>query len=533
MATTFLEPGGDADFLVGTTNGFWSTVSGAAVATDFVHGNHVKSIKFRPSNDDFIRSPAGVILNAASRISFYVYFNVLPNATVTFFNTATPSNSSTVSVRCTSAGVLQLWNGNINQIGTNGPTLSAGVWFRISLAYNITSGSVNRFELFKDGVSAISITNATLSNITSNKLIFGNGAANPTFDFRLSDIYADNSTSLTDPGNIWVTAKRPISNGVVNGFSTQIGSGGSGYGTGHSPQVNERPINTLDGWSMIGAGLPVTEEYNIEAQSVGDINISAALIVDWLGWVSVSSLAGETINVILNGVTVPQVITSTITLYTNIKGSTNYPSGLGSDIGIITNNSLTTVSLYECGILVAFIPQNPSFQSNVAPYAMISAINYSQSALGGNNLPVAGGELSNLVYFRIYNNFNLAKSVATLYNISLTVFDGIGANSHTATQSPVSQSWVRIYETGFGENSLPPGLYTQFLGQDTAIGRSGVDNYIPEFSSDGTEVSGSSYIRAGVNGNGVGFIEFATYVEMPDQVGFADYNFAISVIYDY
>ena len=171
-----------------------------------------------------------------------------------------------------------------------------------------------------------------------------------------------------------------------------------------------------------------------------------------------------------------------------------------------------------------------TIQSKSAPYPIITQLNYAQSALGGNNLPVSGNEVSNIVYFRIYNNYGQAKSVATMYNVNMTVFDGGGVASHTNTQSPTFQSWIRIYESGFGENSIPPGLYTRFLGQDTAIGRSGTDNYIPEFGSDATT---SPYIRAGTNKNGVGFIEFATYVETPDVIGFYSYAPALSVIYDW
>lgn len=171
-----------------------------------------------------------------------------------------------------------------------------------------------------------------------------------------------------------------------------------------------------------------------------------------------------------------------------------------------------------------------SFQSRSAPYPVISSLIYAQSALGGNNLPVLGGEVSNLVYFRVYNNYNQSAGVANMENVHITVFDGTGIASHTGIQSPASQSWVRIYESGFGENATPPGLYTQFLGQDTAIGRSGLDVYIPEFGSDG---STTPHIRAGVDTNGVGFIEFATYIEAPDQIGFAEYALSVSVLYDW
>ena len=360
MATKFLECGGDATFNVATTTagGFWALVGGTpTVATDFVHGAHIKSIKYRTANQDYVRSPA-VLQDSGSRISFYLYLNALPSTTSTFMNAANSGNTLNIFFfKMTSAGVLQLWDSNnAAQIGTNGSTLSTGIWYQISLAYTITSTTVNRFEQFVNGISSISITNATLQNTGTSNFQPGNIDSNATLDMRMSDIYVDNSSSLTDPGNIWVTAKRPNANGTTNGFSTQIGAGGSGYGTGHSPQVNERALSNTNGWSMIGAGSAVTEEYNIESKSTGDIDISTATIVDWLGWVDIKSLAGETVQIILNGANTAQAITSTETLYTAIKGSATYPAGTGADIGVITDTSLTTVNLYECGVVVAYIP---------------------------------------------------------------------------------------------------------------------------------------------------------------------------------
>jgi hypothetical protein len=173
--------------------------------------------------------------------------------------------------------------------------------------------------------------------------------------------------------------------------------------------------------------------------------------------------------------------------------------------------------------LVSIRDKNP-------PYPVINSLAYVQSVLGGNNLPVAGSEISNLVYFRVYNNYTKSTGIATMINVFITVFDGGSPASHTGMQSPASQSWVRIYENGFGENSQSPGLYTQFLGQDTPIGKSQADTYYPEFGSDGTP---NNYIRAGTDTNGVGFIEFATYVETPDVIGFQSYAPAVSIQYDW
>lgn len=170
------------------------------------------------------------------------------------------------------------------------------------------------------------------------------------------------------------------------------------------------------------------------------------------------------------------------------------------------------------------------YRSASAPYPTIPAISYAQSAAGGGALPVLGGENSSLVYFRIYNNYGLQASTASMDNVYITVFDDADPNSHTAMKSPVSQSWVRIYETGFGESKGAPGLYTQYNDDSTAIGRSGVDRYVPFYGSDG---STTPHIRAGTDGNGVGFIEFATYLQVPDGAGFATYTMAVSIIYDW
>lgn len=370
MATTFLEPGGDAIFGAASgTNTFWTLGTGT-LETDFVHGTHVKSLGFT-SNTINTLTKNTLLADTGARISFYFYLNVLPSATASIVIIESSTGIPRVNIRLTTSGVIQLWNASTAQIGTNGATLSTGAWNRISLAYTVTSTTVNRFELFVNGTSSISITNATIGGTGTSRFLIGNNEGNSTLDTRFSDIYVDNLSTLTDPGNIWVTAKRPFSNGTTNGFTTQIGAGGSGYGTGHAPQVNERPLSTTNGWSMIGAGSAIPEEYNIEGQSVGDITTVGGTIVDYLGWASASSLAGETASIIVNNVTSNISLTSTNTLFTQVASSTSYPAGTGTDIGIITSTALTTVSLYECGVLVAFIPGTGS--TSVSPLSILGA----------------------------------------------------------------------------------------------------------------------------------------------------------------
>ena len=361
MATKFLEPGGDATFNVATTTagGFWKPGAGTpATATDFVHGNHQKSIKYAVNAQTYVQTPDAVLADAGTRISCYIYLNALPTGTVSFYIGENSGFNIVFAVAVTSGGVLQLRN-NSTQIGSNGGTLSTGIWYRISLAYTITSTTVNRFELFKDGVSTISVTNATLGFTGATHLRLGANSTDATFDLRSSDLYIDDSSSLTDTGDIWVTAKRPNANGTTNGFTTQIGSGGSGYGSGHSPQVNERPLSNTNGWSIQSASKQ-TEEYSIESQSQGDINITGATIIDYMGWVDCKVGVNSTGNIIVGGTASNISVTTTETVFTKIAGSTTYPAG-NTDIGMDTNTVNQLFSLYECGIVVAYIPASSPF----------------------------------------------------------------------------------------------------------------------------------------------------------------------------
>lgn len=360
MATTFLEPGGDADFTIAQGNGFWKggIIGSPTITSSIFHGAHKNSIFFPANSANGLFATAGSVIDSGTRISFYLYIQTLPSGAfgvpVVVENAA--GTNGTVEIKITSAGVIQLARPDTDaQIGTNGPTLSVGIWYRISLAFTVTSTTVNRFELFVNGVSGISITNATISATGSNLLYFANANADPAFHWNISDVYVDNLSTLVDTGNIWVTAKRPVSNGTTNGFTTQIGSGGSGYGTGHAPQVNERPINTNNGWSIVGSGSVVTEEYSIEGQGVGDISTVGGTIIDYMGWVSSRTLLAETASIIVAGATLAISLTTNITTFFKFAGSTIYPAG-GTDIGLQTSATVTTVSLYECGILVAFIP---------------------------------------------------------------------------------------------------------------------------------------------------------------------------------
>jgi hypothetical protein len=245
----------------------------------------------------------------------------------------------------------------------NGSTvLSANTWYRLCLSYVITSTTNWTAKLYINGVLEVTMTNAdaTLSVTGTSCVDFGGisfayqGSTSSLLTVWVDDIYIDNRTDLTDPGDIHVTNKRPNANGTVNNFVTQIGAGGSGYGSGHSPQVNEQPLSTTNGWSVVAVAA-TTEEYNIEAASVGDVDISSATLIDYMGWVYTKALIAETGSIRVNNTDSNISILTTNALFTKAAGSTTYPAGAGHDIGEVTSATATTVSLYEAGILFAYL----------------------------------------------------------------------------------------------------------------------------------------------------------------------------------
>lgn len=174
-----------------------------------------------------------------------------------------------------------------------------------------------------------------------------------------------------------------------------------------------------------------------------------------------------------------------------------------------------------------------TFRDTVTPASIIGAIAYVFSTLGSNFLPVTIGQNSIPVKLRIYNNYAKNAGIATAMNANITVYDGIGV--HTSSILPVSESWVRVYESGYGESTTAPGLYSAFPGSDTAVGGAASHGafynvYTVEVGSDGTYVS---QIRAGADTNSVGFIEVTTYVQVPLDAPMANYNFALTMNYEW
>lgn len=368
MATVFLDPGGDSTF----DTSLEPVVSGSiAVASDFVRPGHLRSYRSIPGGVNWI-APSITASDAGGRVSTAFYVAASSTGTTEIINLVQSGpGSNVVMVLLNSSNTVILGNGS-SQLGSNGPTLTGGNWYRISFAWKITSSSVNQFLVTVASASGIvlgtiAVTNGTLVNVTSGALILGNYGGDATLDVRMSDIYVDNSTAVTDPGNIWITAKRGLTNGTLNQYAVN-GSAGA-YGSGNARYTNERPLNTTDFVSVTPTAVQ-TEEYSIEGQSVGDVSIVGATIVDFMGWMNakvVSTANTPVMKIILAGTSTTKTLTTSNAMYTQIAGSTTYPAG-GTDIGMSAQYTTTghLVTLNECGVVVAYIP---SVTPSVAAWA--------------------------------------------------------------------------------------------------------------------------------------------------------------------
>ncbi len=366
---TFLDPGTDAtQDLTFYPNIDVSSGGTVTSATDQFHtGSRSLKIDSGTGHTTFAATGDGVCADAGGAFSCWMMLSATPSSNMFLVGVGqTLFNSLVLGIGVTTGGKIELLNGVgaaaiIGAVGTT--TVSATTWTRMAMAWVITSTTNWSCKVYINGVLEM-----TRGNADATLLHTGLGEFCPTIAKALAadtttalavwydDIYVDNRTDLTDPGDIRVTAKRPIANGTTNGFTTQIGSGGSGTGTGHSPQVNEQPLSQTNGWSMVGAGSAVTEEYNVQSLSAGDVDLTGQTIVDWMGWIFAKALASETASLIVGGTTSNVALTSTPTLFMAAKGSSTYPAGSGSDVGLITTTAITTVSLYECGVLVAYTP---------------------------------------------------------------------------------------------------------------------------------------------------------------------------------
>ncbi len=356
MATTYMESGTAAT----QDLSFFSASAGttpSSSATSLVPGmpRSVKLLTNGAANTTVDRSLC--LQDSGSRIVFPYMFDTLPAGANIILQARTAGGLNIIQIQIGTTGKLNISNtgtGTGTQIGTT--ILKVNQPYFIGVSYVVTSTTVHTVNVFLNGKLEVQEVNqGTLTNTVSSTLRFQqNLAAGAATSGYIGGFYVDNSSNLLYPGNIIVTAKRPVSAGAANNWTTQIGSGGSGYGTGHAPQVNEQPLSTTNGWSIASSSL-IVEEYTIEGASVGDKDVSNPRfqLIDYMGWVYFKSGTADTRNIILAGAATNITTTTSFALYTKIGASTTYPS-TNTAIGMNNNSLVALASLAECGILLAY-----------------------------------------------------------------------------------------------------------------------------------------------------------------------------------
>lgn len=276
-----MESGSDATFGLE----FWSSKTGSTSdSTQAKTGP--RSVKCDSGAGNLAASvgQANVLADAGRRISFWVRFTDLPNSTTSIYTQPPPVGNNHFKLKITSAGVLQLFDGRSaaanTQIGSDGSTLSTGVWYRICIAYTITNGTTNEIRVFLNGSLDISVSNGANVGTGTTTLTLGWAqipGANKVLN--LDDVYIDDSSALTDTGDIRVTAKLPNAENV-NNFDTAIGNA---RGTTDYNNVNERALSETNGWRH-DALTVVNENYGIQNAATGDVDLTDATLVARTAW---------------------------------------------------------------------------------------------------------------------------------------------------------------------------------------------------------------------------------------------------------
>lgn len=354
----FLDPGSSATF----DQKLWTGGSFGTVTSDngVTHGQP-RSIKVYTDGSDRGVIANGVLADAGRRISFFYYVDAYELSTGIILQVRQAGGNTVFQLNLTATGVLQLSNG-VSQIGSDGATVALGTWTRISVSYTVTSTTVYSVRLFVNGNPSASGDNTppTLSNTTSAQLQMGwfglSGGNNKSAYF--SDVYIDDGATLDDPGGgvadaCRVTAK-PSAAVNENTFDTTGGSGA----------VNERPLDEGNYKQHAADASQVSQSYAIQTAAGGDVDISSATQIGYMGWIWAKGAAGGsgTPKITVNGADTAITLTSSPALYSACVTSATYPADAAT-IGMVSTGTADDTFLYECGIVVAYTPSGATPKS--------------------------------------------------------------------------------------------------------------------------------------------------------------------------
>lgn len=407
MAATFLEAGSDSTFgLEHYAPGSAGITSDSALSKT---GPRSLKADTAAGINTWIWTPNGVLANAGGRASCWLRFSAAPASDGGIVEVGTANFGGDVLTVCLTTGRLLSLKDFVTgaTLGTGSNALAVDTWYRVSIAFTLTSTTVNEMRVYLDGVLEITVSNATLPAIGASVFavgLFGSGGASwgASKTAQFDDIYCDNDSSLADTGDIRVTAKRPNATGPgATRFDTQIGTGGSGYGAGRSPQVNERALSVTNGWRH-NASTDAREDFTIEDAATGDVDITGLTIVARASWIraALSSLTGTPSTDIVNNNVLTAwdaIAANTPETKVNYVTDSAYPSH-ASAVGSTSSVIAADTFLYECGMLIAYLAPGFTAARSVAgslpsPSGALTRLKAALRSLAGS-IPAQTGTLS-------------------------------------------------------------------------------------------------------------------------------------------
>lgn len=325
---------------------FWGSTTGTITYdSTLATKSGLASWKCDSASNATARLRTGTLVNPARAVAYY-QFTDLPTSTTSILGIF--NGSQTVQLKITSGGVLQLFDNAGSQVGSNGSTLSTGIWHRICLVLD-RGASTQDGKVFLDGNEDISATSIDDGTGSFDEVIFGwFGAAGTNKVVNVQHAYVDDVTDLTDPGDVRVTAKLPTNSGGTNGWDGEQASGA---------EVNDRPIDETTGHLHAGSDDQV-ESSDIQAVGAGDVDITGETILGHTGWVWAdrTSGGGGSPSILVNDAeTAIALAVGAPDIFVDVNTSAGYPSGGTDEIGMHSTNGSADTNWYEGGIMIAYI----------------------------------------------------------------------------------------------------------------------------------------------------------------------------------
>lgn len=268
------------------------------------------------------------------------------------------------AVSIDSSGHLGLSSSASANYATGTTVVPLNTWCTVTLAYTITSTTVNRFKIYLtiDGTpgttTEVDATNVTLPVTGSADTDIGltnATSAGANLISWCSSIYIDDDATLADPGDLRCTHKAYLGTGEglgTNAYDTLLGTAVITLGSRYIA-MSERPNNDSNGRQHAATGQQ-SETYAIQDAATGDAALGAGTLVGWQAWVRVKTASSSSVSAIVdNGSVSTLSTTTTITNFYHATTSATYPTGR---FGVRSTGTTTDSFFYEGGVTMVYLP---------------------------------------------------------------------------------------------------------------------------------------------------------------------------------